>query len=1325
MLALNSVPLVSLIALFAASTATSQDKPSPDPLELERFEREIRPLFVRRCTTCHGADQKKSGLRLDLVSGIRKGGRRGALFVPGRPDESLLIQAVRRSHDELRMPPRQALGAAEVERLETWVRNGAALPADDAQAAQADWQRRGRHWAWQAPEAREPELLRPSKWPRNFADRFVLAKLQSEGIEPAREAESSALVRRLYVDLIGLPPSAAEQRAFAADEAPGAYERLVDRLLASPHFGERWGRHWLDVMRYCESRGHEYDFRQPNAWRYRDYVVRAFNRDVPIDQFFVEHVAGDLLPKPRLDPKSGANESVLATASWFFTEEVHSPVDPRVEELDRLDNKVDVFSKAFLGLTVACARCHDHKFDAIKANDYYALSGWLLSADYRQVRFETEEHNRRIAQSLAAIEAQAENSVRGGLAEVLDERVDALSRAMAWAAKHAPKLAKRRSARARAHAPARLPNDFDLVFEDFDAADYGAWKVEGAAFDRRPSYASELPKRLRDRKPGVHGRGYAMSHLWRGERKSKQADKATGRLTSPPFDISRRYLHAMLAGGKRCRLEVIVDGRVVGHLAGRDHTSLRHAVLDLDAWRGRRARLVVRDDVAGGWGHIAVDRIVFSDSKDRDALMGALPIPVARHMATLIPTQDPRDRRLYAVALQSMAKGRGSLVELWQSLAKAAPAPQQTAPTGKLVADFAKTDHFVANGLGFGVGPRSRAQLVFDHDLWPVAVARHAGAATDPVFERLRLARGNESKPGKVDWVQAGRTLRTPSIRLEEPSLWYLVRGHGDALAVIDGHRMIHGPLHQRAVNRMRGRKRLRWVQHRLDTYVGRRIYVEFSPTREHDLEVLRVVQAKVAPSLAYAGESSLEDLAFAGGGSKRGAASAQDEVPVFPTSVEPRPRRGDSARQTADDSLSELTRRKDEYAARLHRALARFASGDSQRSSTRKAGVMTRAPQSGPANAADLRLVDALLRSRQWLGCRTPNALRELQRRRAPLLAKLRWTSATAPALLEGNRVDSPLLLRGEPRNERGVVPRGGVAILEGALGRAKSRLELARRLVRPGHPLTSRVFVNRVWSKLFGRGIVSTPDNFGVLGSEPSHPELLDALALRFAKDGWSLKRLIRVLVTSATYRTASTPRAGSAAKDPDNRLLHYHPRRRVDAEVLRDSILAISGRLDRQLGGPSIPLHREDYLRSVEHDVMKGPIDGHGRRTIYLRVRRNSLSQFLLAFDYPLPATTRGKRDVTNVPAQSLALLNHPFVHGEARRWAERLQRLDATPEALVEAMYRDAFARSPSKTESTRMLAFLTRQRSLHAGDQLSALADACHVLFASKEFTFVP
>ena len=244
--------------------------------------------------------------------------------------------------------------------------------------------RRKEHWAWQSIARTAQPKVQDASWPINTVDYFILSKLEAAGVKPAPTADREVLLRRLYFDLIGLPPTLAEREAFLKDNSEDAYAKVVDRLLASPHFGERWARHWLDLVRYAETLGHEFDYPLQNAWRYRDYVIRAFNQDVPYDQFTMEHVAGDLLAQPRLHPTEHFNESVIGTGFFWLGQRDHSPVDVRQHQAELIDNQIDVLSKTFLGLTLACARCHDHKFDAIASRDFYSWYGIFEGSRYAQ-----------------------------------------------------------------------------------------------------------------------------------------------------------------------------------------------------------------------------------------------------------------------------------------------------------------------------------------------------------------------------------------------------------------------------------------------------------------------------------------------------------------------------------------------------------------------------------------------------------------------------------------------------------------------------------------------------------------------------------------------------------------------------------------------------------------------------------------------------------------------------------------------------------------------------------------------------------------------------
>src|SRR4051794_9784259 len=357
--------------------------PKATAAQIEAFEKEVRPLLVARCYKCHAAEAKRvrGNLRLDTRAGLLKGGDLGPAVVPGDPDRSLLIRAVRHDDPDMQMPPDGRLTPGEIGTLEKWVRAGMPTPPDASRDAAAAGPTRpaidpGEWWSFRP--AREPDVpaVRDESWPRNAIDRFILARLEVAGIRPAPEADRRTLIRRLAFDLTGLPPSPEEVANFVRDDAPGAYERLVERLLASPAYGERWGRHWLDVARYADSNGMDENVAHGNAWRYRDYVIRAFNADKPYDRFLLEQLAGDLLPTQTTAER---HENLIATGFLALGPKVLAEPDEKKMELDLVDEQVDTLGRAVLGLTLGCARCHDHKFDPVSQADYYALAGVFVS----------------------------------------------------------------------------------------------------------------------------------------------------------------------------------------------------------------------------------------------------------------------------------------------------------------------------------------------------------------------------------------------------------------------------------------------------------------------------------------------------------------------------------------------------------------------------------------------------------------------------------------------------------------------------------------------------------------------------------------------------------------------------------------------------------------------------------------------------------------------------------------------------------------------------------------------------------------------------------
>jgi dienelactone hydrolase len=796
-----------------APEGTSKSAPA-ETANLAHFEKKIRPVLVAQCYSCHAVDSKeiKGGLALDTREGIRKGGDSGPAVVPGDVKASLLIAAIRHE-DGLEMPPKQKLTAEQIADFVKWIEAGAIDPRDGAAAkttSSIDIEKGRQFWAFQRPvKPALPIVVEPS-WPLTDIDRFVQAAQEKNGVTVVGDADPQTLVRRLYFDLIGLPPTPEQVREFVRDwqsDAQRTLETTVDQLLDSSHFGERWGRHWLDVARYAESSGKETSFSYPQAWRFRDYVIDSFNADVPFDRFIREQIAGDLLPAK--DDIQRA-EQIIATGFLALGPKSHIERNKKQFEMDLVDEQIDAFSQAFLGLTVACARCHDHKFDPIPQTDYYALAGIFRSTE---------------------------------------------------------------------------------------------------------------------------------------------------------------------------------------------------------------------------------------------SLYGTIPV---------IQNNNPSDLL--------------------------------TLPQG--------------SGMTAGVPPLSSAER-----------ARLEKQIADLRAKRAELAKNRQF--ASLEFVQNGILLNT--------------------------------------------------------------------------------VEAKLK---AYESDGTPKVLAM---------------------------------------------------------------------------GVRDR---------------------------------------------------ATAK--------DSELFVRGEVEKPGPTVPRGFVQVVCGAtphtVSSGSGRLELAEWIASADNPLTARVFVNRVWLNLFGRGLVPTPDNFGVSGQTPSHPELLDNLAMTFVEDGWSVKKLIRRIVLSRAYRLDATFVEANFEKDPENVWLWRMSPRRLDAEAIRDAMLATAGRLDlKPPVGSAVAIGGEGYTGGIERGGQLAE-QRFNCRSVYLPAIRGRVFESLAEFDGVDGSVVTGQRSETTVPSQSLYLLNSPYVLGLANSAAQRLLRDANDPGARIDLAYQRWFGRTPTDTERNASLAFLDRYRDKARSDgrgaggpEVAAWTAFCQSLWASGEF----
>ncbi|HEV8070178.1 MAG TPA: PSD1 and planctomycete cytochrome C domain-containing protein [Planctomycetaceae bacterium] len=1092
-------------------------------------------MLVEKCHRCHGGKLQKGGLRLDSRESLLKGGESGPVVSPGHPEKSELVRAINYEADGFQMPPTGKLDADSIGALTEWIREGAPWP-DHSSAAGAtrsaggmNFAERAKHWSFQPlRRTTAPSTAEPS-WPHNPVDAFLASRFQEAGCSHASEADRRTLLRRITFDLTGLPPTIDEINEFLADKSPLAFESVVERLLASPHYGIRWGRHWLDLVRFAETYGHEFDYPIAEAWRYRDYVIRAFNDDLPYDAFVTEQIAGDLLEHPRRNPRDRTNESIAATAFWWFGQAKHSPVDLRAEECDRLDNQIDVMGKAFLGLSIACARCHDHKFDPIRAQDYYALTGFLRSsrqqvafladsgpiADFASWRRSCEPRSAALISRLLNPQSWSEGSE--------DDEVLRPWHALRSVSAGPSFVAQRKRLADEFHRReelARRQESKSTLFEDFGSPSFDRWRPTGTAFGSRPSRASDFVLGTSVDRPILEFAEPGAAHS------GLVSPKLKGALRSQSFTIEKPFIHYRAAR------------RHGDHGSGRPYKS--------------------------GQLNLIVDGFQII----RDPLWGQLSLTVEND----------------------------------------APATWYSQNVSKLI------------------GNRAYIEIVDEDDGWiSVDSIRFSDDPSPPVDqpnELIRALLNDDSIDSPATLAKAYEHLFTETV-----SLWKSGRLADDRLAksrVAVLNSLCGGRLNDRARFRDRG---------------GIPLTPDPSPARGEGREIVEERSSSSPSPLSLRGRRAGSEGEFG----QRGARIAH----------------GDLERR---QETSDLARLLDEY------------------------------------------------------------------RRRESALAP----SPRVLALADGSAENDHVLIRGNPRKPGDETARRFLEVFQAApivaSETGSGRLVLAKSMTGSASALLARVIVNRLWHHHFGRGLVASTDDFGKMGEPPSHPELLDYLAGELIKSGWSIKHLQRLLVTSAAYRMSSRePDGRSKVIDPENRLVHRASIKRLEAEAIRDSILAVSGRLDERLEGAGIRVHLDDFMTGRGRPPVSGPLDGAGRRSIFLEVRRNFLPPLFLAFDFPIPATAAGRRAQSNVPAQALSLLNDPFVAQQARAWAKRVRGIGQENRDLdvaLDRLYERAFARLPTADERALAKEFLRPSKGNGAAEGEEAWAGLCHVLLNVKEFLYV-
>ena len=1246
-----------------------------DSADLEFFESKVRPILVTHCYDCHGpeADPREGGLLATSRKALLKGGDTGPAIKPGDPEGSLLLQVL--TYDgEILMPPDSKLEQGQIDIIADWIKRGAPWPTKDDHAVIATDEfdldaRKNEHWCWQP--IRRPPLpeVERSDWILDPLDRFVLARIEQAQLDPADPASKTTWIRRVSFDLTGLPPTPEEIQNFLADDTADAHERVVDRLLDSPHFGERWARHWMDLVRYAETCGHEFDYPIPGAHQYRDYLIRAFNADVSYDQLVREHLAGDLLTSPRLHPDSGLNESIIGTGFWFLGEATHAPVDVKGDEAGRIDNQIDVMSKTFLGITLACARCHDHKFDAISTKDYYAISGFLQSSRRQEALLDP---HRRIAEGreqIRQIQAKIPQTLEASQGEPAEKRLARWSREIAGAVEVLKKIDRPDT---DPRSSIKLEASVDRLLADFESGTYKEWITTGTAFGSRPQDQETLAEYQGD--VAASGRFFVNSHS-RIPADGGPSDDAKGTLTGPSFKIDRRFLHFLVGGGnqdgKTC-VQLLIDGEPVLSQPGFNDNRMRPVVHDLSEWVGETAQFRLVDDATGGWGNIGADFFVLSHSRHLGMPRALIREVALRHSVSadrieswVLAVKDAaaNDFSHPAQPLAALAHSEEIADEAWQSQQQAYKRHVEKGATEKQGGVFLETsqDEALADwfftGQAFPQASPSQGNWSATRDGWRFASGDHVNS---------------ERYGSRLNGV-----LRSPTFTIESDRIWYRLKSRDvNVRLIIDGFTMniYNALLFSQCSKNFKTDGQWQWVEQSGDIgrYQGHRAHLEIIDHNNEGFEI--------------------------------------SEIRFGDRPATPPPHEGVAKVWLESKDFKTLC---SSYAAELHAAWTRCLDGSANGDESQWVNW---------ALARDLIEISSEAESKL-----TPlaEACQKLDREiPAPIRVQ---------AIAEGPGENEQIFIRGNHRLLGEIAPRQMLTALQAEPWpenfAGSGRLRLANEIVAPQNPLASRVMVNRLWHHLFGRGLVPSVDNFGVLGQEPTHPELLDYLASEIMEDGWSIKRMIKRLVMSQTYRLSSQGIPESDAQDPENLLWHRADVRRIQGEAIRDAMLQVSGRLDTTLYGPSVPIHLTEYL-SGRGRPRNGPRDGNRRRSLYLEVRRNFLQPMMISFDTPIPFSTVGRRNTSNVPAQALILMNDPFVYEEAKRFAERLLAETENTESRVQRLYWLSFGRAPDAQEVTNAISFLESQgaelglATEKAAQDIRVWHDLCHVIWNVKEFTYL-
>jgi hypothetical protein len=1054
------------------------------------FNREIRPLLAKKCFACHGPDDehREAGLRLDTREGATADLDSGSrAIVVGKSATSELVRRIRSVDDGERMPPAESgitLTESQMALLARWIDEGASYAP---------------HWAMVKPTRPELPIVKNANWSEHPIDRFVLARLEAAGLAPASRADRYALIRRVSLDLRGLPPSPAEVEQFVADGEPQAYERLVDRILADSAFGERWARMWLDQARYADSRGYGSDPLRPNAWRYRDWVIDAFNANMPYDQFTIEQIAGDLLPNATVEQK-------VATAFHRNTmTNTEGGTDDEEFRVAAVKDRADTTMQVWMGITLGCAKCHNHKYEPISQREYYQFY-----AIFNQTA-DADRPDDSPAMPAPTREWQAQ--------------VDAIDRQMA-------------ELRLELEAPT-----------DALAAEQAAWEAR---------LRTEVPWSVLTMSAMKSAGGAAL----------RQAEDGT----------------IVVSGENPLQDTLVLSAPTTGTIAA--------------------LRLETIPDVSlpvGGAGR----------SPSGDFRLTGISVTAA-------PADQP----------PGVAQGRFVRIEL---------------PGSQKILSLAEVQVFASGENIATQGKASQSSVAFDG---PAKLAID-GSTDGRYYESKSVTHNNqEDNP----WWEVDLGKLQP---IERIAVWNRTDGGAVIGSRLAGFKLI-------VLDEMR---QVVWQTAPSDVPAPSS---EFSPSGTVALELTAASADDSAPGADVV--SLVKTPRDAKAGWSVAGKTAQLHAAIFAVSSNPVP--GNSQRL--------------EIKLAFEGAEPQQVLGSFRLSVTGEASIRERLEVPVDLLAIiDRPAADRSADEQSKLAAHYRSIASSLQplRDKIAALEKSKPAVPTVPVLQElsfDKQRTTWLMVKGNFLSKGEELKPGLPSAFHGLNTEEPiDRLALARWLVHPDNPLTARVAVNRFWAQHFGAGLVETEEDFGIQGELPSHPELLDWLAVEFQSVGWDMKALLKLIVTSETYCQSSRVTPELVEKDPRNRMLSRGARFRLEAEMVRDQALALSGLLSRKLRGPSVFPPQPDGLWQAafngERTWSTSAGEDRYRRGLYTFWRRTIPYPSMTTFDAPSRETCSARRSRTNTPLQAFVTMNDPVYVEASQALARRIVR-----EGGASAGERAAFA-----------------------------------------------